>query len=68
MGSLVDVRRLLPVLAVPALGLALLGSLPGAAAQDASKTRVYLLSLDGLRPDEVALMPFLQSLADEGIS
>lgn len=59
-------RRLLPVLAVPVLGLALLGSLPGAAAQDASKTRVYLLSLDGLRPDEVALMPFLQSLADEG--
>lgn len=62
-------RRYLPVLAVPVLGLTLLATQPGATAQEgAGKTRVYLVSLDGLRPDEVALMPFLQSLADGGTS
>lgn len=66
---MVVVRRL-PALALPALALPLvvLGPLSGApaAAQDADKTRVYLVSLDGLRPDEVPLMPFLSSLAAEG--
>lgn len=30
------------------------------------KTRVYVVVIDGLRPDEVALMPFLSSLARAG--
>jgi hypothetical protein len=59
------VRRLLPALALPLLALSLVGGAP-AAAQDAGKTRVYLVSLDGLRPDELPLMPFLSSLAAEG--
>ena len=58
-------RRALAVLAVPALSLALIAALP-ADAHEAPKTRVYVVSLDGLRPDEVALMPFLASLASAG--
>ena len=50
---------LLPVLAAPAL-------LAPAEAQEAPKTRVVVLVLDGLRPDEVSRMPFLQSLAVAG--
>lgn len=43
----------------------MLATLP-AVAQEAPKTRVYVLALDGLRPDEVAEMPFLSSLAAAG--
>lgn len=49
---------------------ALLGALAGAAgpavAQTPGKTRVYVVVVDGLSPDEVALMPFLSSLAASG--
>lgn len=58
-------HRLLPALALPLLALPLVVGAP-AAAQEAAKTRVYLVALDGLRPDEVAQMPFLSSLAAEG--
>ncbi len=60
-------RRLLPALALPLLAAPLVAGLP-ASAQEAPSTRVYLVSLDGLRPDEVARMPFLQSLATQGTS
>ncbi len=60
-------RPLLPAFALPLVLAPLALGLP-AAAQEAPKTRVYLVSLDGLRPDEVARMPFLQSLADDGTS
>ena len=56
-------------LAVALVGTAcaLAATTPVATAQTTpDKTRVYVVVLDGLRPDEVALMPFLSSLAADG--
>ena len=58
-------KIVLAALAVPALCLSAL-AITSTSAATPPKTRVYVLALDGLRPDEVKLMPFLQSLADGG--
>lgn len=50
---------------MPAVALTTLATLP-ATAQETARTRVYVMALDGLRPDEVADMPFLSSLAAAG--
>ena len=54
----------LAAVAAAALCFPMLSS--NSAAATPPKTRVYVLALDGLRPDEVRLMPFLQSLANGG--
>ena len=56
------------VLAGTAAACALVAVQPGAQPASATtpKTRVYVVVVDGLRPDEVALMPFLSSLARTG--
>lgn len=53
-------------MAVAAGAVALSVAGPPAAATGPQKTRVYVVVIDGLRPDEVALMPFLSSLAAQG--
>ncbi len=46
-----------------------LGPVPaGATPARGPSVRVYVVVVDGLRPDEVPLMPFLSSLADSGTS
>ena len=57
------------VLVGTAAACALVAVQPGAQPASATtppKTRVYVVVVDGLRPDEVALMPFLSSLAKTG--
>jgi ectonucleotide pyrophosphatase/phosphodiesterase family protein 5 len=59
-------RPVRPLLAVAAL--AGLVALPPVQAQEAGaeKTRVYVVTIDGLNLEEVPLMPFVSSLAAEG--
>lgn len=59
-------RLLLPAIGGCVALAAAGGATSSAVAAEAAKTRVYVVVLDGLRPDEVALMPFLSSLADSG--
>ncbi len=65
LAALVLPALVLPALVLPALALPLVGMSPASAAEP-PKTRVYVLALDGLKPEEVDDMPFLQSLANEG--
>ena len=61
--------RVLTLLAVPAVALPLVAVAPATAqAPEAPRTRVVLLALDGLRPDELTplQMPFLSGLAAGG--
>jgi len=61
------VRGLLAAVGLAAvMGLAALGAAPAQAQAVPAKTRVYVVVIDGLRPDEVASMPFLASLASTG--
>ena len=64
------VRRATAGLAALCLGAVALGAPASAqeAARPPAKTRVYVVVVDGLRPDEVAQMPFLSSLAAGGAS
>lgn len=61
-------RTLIGSLTATLLGLALTGlsAIPAAAAPPPGGVRVYVLVIDGLRPDEVALMPQLSELAAQG--